>query len=42
MAWTAQYASFAVAIHAYICQHPSTRAQAAVGYNKAKGQMGYL
>jgi len=25
-----------------ICQHPSTRAQAAVGYNKAKGQMGYL
>jgi hypothetical protein len=25
-----------------ICQHPSTWAQIAVGYNKAKGQMGYL
>jgi hypothetical protein len=25
-----------------ICQYPSTRAQTPVGYNKAKGQMGYL
>lgn len=25
-----------------ICQHPSTGAPAAVGQNKAKGQMGYL